>query len=188
MKTPCPIPCLLVATGLLASAPVWSGEPLGSTTFDGETRTVTDNGDGTRTVTRNGDPRTAKIVGVEPPPGKIVLDTFTSKGQTAFVIAAPAVKTATLASGKVDGVSRTVTDNYDGTHTVRSVSGGSDTSMVTRRPPPGTISVDDGNGGFKPYTPPPSSPVLGSTTYEGTRTTVTSYGGALGVTNERRAR
>jgi hypothetical protein len=175
----------LVTTAALA-APVWSGEVVGSTTYEGETVTVRDNGDGTRTVTRIKDGKqTSERVGVAPPPGKIVLRTITFKDQVAFVIAPPPIKSDALAWAKVDGKYLTVIDNHDDTHTVRTFSGRSDTAIVTTRPGPG-ISIDDGNGGFKPYTPPPKSPVLGSTTYEGQKTTVTDYGGgALGITYER---
>ena len=63
-----------------------------------------------------------------------------------------------------DAAKLTVVTN---THTVSvSDENGKTTSMVNGKTPAG-ISVDDGNGGFKPYVPPAKSPVIGSSTYEG---------------------
>lgn len=58
-----------------------------------------------------------------------------------------------------------------------SVGGHSANTVRPRAKLPKGISVDDGKGGWKPYTPPARSNVLGSTNYGGESRTVTDNGG-----------
>ncbi len=83
---------------------------------------------------------------------------------------APA-KSKVRGSSSYEGKTTTVTDNAVTTTDERGVT----TTTPRTKPGPG-ISVDDGNGGWKPYVPPAKSKELGSSTDGGKTTTVTDNG------------
>ena len=166
----------VIVSGTVADAKSYSG----STVYQGTIRRVASNANGTRTVT-NTDASGAGSSRVIAPkaPGIYVPD-----GNGGEKLYTPPPRSNVLGSTTYEGVTTTVTDSGDGTHTVTNTdAGGAGSSRVITPKAPG-IYVPDGNGGEKLYMPPPRSNVLGSTTYEGVTTTVTDNGnGTRMVTN-----
>jgi hypothetical protein len=138
---------------------------MGSTTYGGRTTVVTTTGDVSIT---DGYGRTTTAPRPNPPPGISVSD-----GKGGWQPYAPPAKSNELGSTTYGGETRVVTRNADGSHTVTATdANGKKTVMPQPKLPPG-ISVDDGKGGWKPYTPPAKSNELGSTTYGGETRVVT---------------
>jgi ribosomal protein L21E len=160
----------IIAASVLAVAPA-SARDFASSSFGGRTTTVLRNTDGSHTVSiaEKGATRT-ELHG--PVPAGISVD----DGNGGWKPYAPPVKSKLGGSGTYGGVTTIVEKNDDGTHTVTVRDGAGNTSSeIHGAAPAGTssISVDDGKGGLKPYTPPAKSKVIASTTYEGKTTTVT---------------
>jgi hypothetical protein len=86
----------------------------------------------------------------------------------------PAPRGPSYASGEFGGVRRMATANRDGTHTVTETDGfGRSSSWTTPKYPQG-ISIPDGAGGWKRYTPAPRGPSYASGDIEGVHRTVTA--------------
>jgi hypothetical protein len=85
---------------------------------------------------------------------------------------APASARDFMGSSSFGGRTTTVFRNGDGNHTVSITENGM-TRTELHGPMAAGISVDDGNGGWKPYVPPAKSKLIGSSTYGGKTTTVT---------------
>ncbi len=85
----------------------------------------------------------------------------------------PAPKGKLIGSSAFDGKTTNVFRNRDGSHSVvtRDDKGLTKTANHAK-PKPGSIQVDDGKGGWKPYTPPAKSDEIGSTTRDGETTKV----------------
>ncbi len=89
----------------------------------------------------------------------------------------PKPKSDELGSSTYEGVTTTVRKNKDGSHTVITDDGKGGRREVVRQVfEKGSIYVDDGQGGWKKYTPKAKGRfprVIGSSTYDGLTTTVT---------------
>jgi ribosomal protein L21E len=96
----------------------------------------------------------------------------TSLVAVSFLAIQPVSARSVMGSSNYGGKTTVVTKNNDGTHTVSVTDANGKTTSTVKGKMPAGISVDDGNGGFKPYVPPAKSPVIGSSTYEGKTTVV----------------
>ncbi|HUE64339.1 MAG TPA: hypothetical protein VMO78_08185, partial [Rhizomicrobium sp.] len=103
---------------------------LGSTTYEGVTTTVTDNGNGTRTVTNfdAGGAGSSRVIAPKAP-GIYIPD-----GNGGEKLYTPPPKSNILGSTTYNGVTTTVTDNGNGTRTITKIyANGLQTSQVTGR-------------------------------------------------------
>lgn len=154
---------------LAATAPASAGGFMGYSTYEGRTTMVAGNGEGSRMVFRFGTGGMRMNSYQRPMPGTIQVD----DGHGGWMDYQRPARNHIMGSSIYGGRETVVTRNADGSHTVNVTQNGMTTSEVHHEAPRGTIQVDDGNGGWKPYVAPPKSNVLGSSTYEGVAKVVT---------------
>ena len=109
---------------------------LGSTTYEGVTTTVTDNGNGTRTVTNTdaGGAGSSQVIAPKAP-GIYVPD-----GNGGEKLYTPPPRSSVLGSTTYEGVTTTVTDNGNGTRTATNTdAGGAGSSQVIALKAPGIL-------------------------------------------------
>ncbi|HZQ39397.1 MAG TPA: hypothetical protein VFA87_01340 [Rhizomicrobium sp.] len=158
-----------LAASLAATTPASAGGFMGYSTYEGRTTTVAGNGEGSRMVFGFGAGGMRMDMRQRPMPGTIQID----DGHGGWMDYHRPARSDVMGSSIYRGRETVVTRNADGSHTVNATENGMTTSEVHREAPRGTIQVDDGNGGWKPYVAPPKSNVLGSSTYEGVTKVVT---------------
>jgi hypothetical protein len=146
------------------------GPSYASGEFGGVRRTAMANGDGAHTLTETDNfGRTSSWTTPKYPRGISIPD-----GDGGWRRYKPAPRGPSYASGNIDGVNRIVTANPDHTHTITEIDGaGRATVHATPKYPEG-ISIPDGNGGWKRYTPAPRGPSSVSADIDGVHRTVTA--------------
>jgi hypothetical protein len=152
------------------------GRSSASTDFDGKHIESHDNGNGTRTVTTtdsNGNSHSEDRPN-EYPKGSIMID----DGNGGWKPYEKPAKSNVRGSTDYDGKHIEVIDNGNGTHTINTTDSNGKTTSETHPNayPQGSIMVDDGNGGWKPYVKPPKSNVIGSTDFDGKHVEVIDNG------------
>ena len=100
----------------------------------------------------------------------------------ASLLSIQSASAASSASSYDPSTGRTITSNgnADGSHTVTVTERDGKSTTTVRGKLPAGIHVDDGNGGWKPYNPPPKLPIGGSAYDPETGRTTTSIRNADG--------